>query len=229
MKEKAIVLLSGGLNSAVAMAWAKERYDCIALGIYYQQRHFKEVKQAERLAMGWEIPFYFLIVEIPGTSNLTKQKGSINKKKKGLPASFVPGRNLIFLGLAASLAYSEEATRIVGGWNCIDYSGYPDCRPTFLRQTEDAINLALGYTYKEARITVKAPLLELNKKEIIQMGLKLEVPFELTWSCYEGEEKPCGKCGSCLFREKGFKEAGVKDPALEEVEHLYFKTRREEI
>ena len=211
---KAIILLSGGLDSAVAGAWAKKEWgqDCLALCFQYGQRHGKEVSQSHILAdyFGW--PWRLLTIEIPAQSALTDLGKDVNQQVKGLPASFVPGRNLIFLSYAASVAYHFEALNIVGGWNSIDYSGYPDCRLEFLEDTELVINSSLGYDFQS--LMVRKPLIELNKKEIIQMGQELQVPFEMTWSCYEGWDKPCGICGSCLFRAKGFEEAGIKDPLL---------------
>jgi len=208
---KTIVLLSGGLDSAVAAAWAKEEWHegCLALCFNYGQRHTKEILCSRRLAgyFGW--PWKLLNIEIPAQSALTDKAKDINQTVKGLPASFVPGRNLIFLSLAASVAYHHEASNIVGGWNWIDYSGYPDCRPSFLYATQVAIREALG-----VEVTIHRPLVTMDKAEIIRFGLMLQVPFDMTWSCYEGWEKPCGSCGSCLFRSKGFKEAGIKDPLL---------------
>lgn len=209
---KAIILLSGGLDSAVAAAWAKKEwdYDCLAICFNYSQRHHKEIGYSKRLAdyFGW--PWKFLAIDIPAQSALTDQKKDVNQIVKGLPASFVPGRNLIFLSYAASVAYHFEASYIVGGWNWRDYSGYPDCRPEFLQAAEIAINYALG----SDRLYVRRPLIQMAKVDIIQLGQRLKVPFEMTWSCYEGWEKPCGVCGSCKFRAKGFEEAGIQDPLL---------------
>jgi len=213
-KMKAIILLSGGLDSAVAAAWAKREWheDCLALCFNYGQRHTKEIHCSRRLAeyFGW--PHQLLTIKIPSQSALTDKAKDVNQTVRGLPASFVPGRNLIFLSYAASVAYHHEVSNIVGGWNFIDYPGYPDCRPEFLQATEVAINRALGYP--EYTLRLHGPLISLNKKEIIQLGQKLKVPFEMTWSCYQGWDKPCGVCGSCKFRTKGFEEAGIKDPLL---------------
>jgi len=213
-KMKAIILLSGGLDSAVAGAWAKKEWgeDCLALCFNYRQRHNKEIRCSQNLAAYFGWPWHLLDIVIPAQSALTDPGKDVNQTKRGLPASFVPGRNLIFLSYAASVAYHFEATEIVGGWNYIDYSGYPDCRPWFLQDAEMAINSALGLTIPG--IVVQAPLIDLDKKGIILMGKELSVPFKMTWSCYEGWEKPCGVCGSCLFRAKGFEEAGFKDPLL---------------
>jgi len=209
---KAIILLSGGLDSAVAAAWARQRWgkNCYALNFFYNQRHTKEVHFAQSLAAWYEWSYKLINVHIPGESALIGNLGDVNRIVRELPASFVPGRNIIFLGLAASLAYTLEAERIVGGWNIIDYGGYPDCRPDFLHHMELAINHGLGFgnSYK---MRIEAPLVTKNKKEIMLMGQELQVPFGMTWSCYEGGEKPCGKCGSCLHRQKGFADAGLED------------------
>jgi len=211
---KAIILLSGGLDSAVAGAWAKKEWgeDCLALCFDYGQRHDKEIGYSRRLAdyFGW--PWHYWKIEIPAQSALTDKVKDVNQTVRGLPASFVPGRNLIFLSYAVSVAYHHEALHIVGGWNQVDYSGYPDCRSEFLVETEAVLNLALGYS--EHTLCLHRPLIDRDKKQIISMGQELKVPFEMTWSCYEGWDKPCGVCGSCLFRAKGFKEAGIKDPLL---------------
>ena len=211
---KAIILLSGGLDSAVAAAWAKQEWgqDCLALCFQYGQRHDKEISQSHVLAdyFGW--PWKLLTIEIPAQSALTDKTKDVNQQVRGLPASFVPGRNLIFLSYTASVAYRFEALDIVGGWNAIDYSGYPDCRHEFLMDAEIAINSSLGIT--TPCVTVHPPLIDLNKKQIIQLGQELKVPFKMTWSCYEGWDKPCGVCASCKFRAKGFSEAGIKDPLL---------------
>jgi 7-cyano-7-deazaguanine synthase len=235
---KAIVLLSGGLDSAVAAAMAKEQGgEFIALSFNYYQRHRKEVECSYELAKYYEWAWNCYDIRIPAQSALIDtalwrnqqalselgmvvDKPNVNEMVRGLPASFVPGRNLIFLSYAASLAYQVEADTIVGGWNAIDYSGYPDCRLEFLVSTELAINHALGGGTEPDlesfglfnRLRIYHPLVFLNKKEIINEGIRLNVPFELTWSCYEGGEKPCGVCGSCNYRRKGFEEAGVKDP-----------------
>ena len=214
-KMKAIILLSGGLDSAVAAAWAKKEFglDCLALSFNYGQRHGRELKSAQQLAyfFGWSWRIEF--IEIPAQSALTDEAKDVNRIVKGLPASFVPARNLIFLSYAAAYAWNFEATEIIGGWNTIDYSGYPDCRHSFLSTTENAINQALGLA---DRIEVLAPLIHKNKKEIVELGVKLKVPFDLTWSFYLGGKEPCRTCSSCMYRQKGFQEANVLDPLLKE-------------
>lgn len=209
---KLIALLSGGLDSAVATAMAlkEHKYDStIALSFAYGQRHSKEIDCAQKLAAHFGMQHKILKADIIGESALTREDAEIIEKgPHGLPTSFVPGRNLVFIAMAASLAHPGR-TCIVGGWNVVDYSGYPDCRPEFLRAAEDAVNLALGSSFF---VVIKAPVLYLNKVSIVRWGAKLRVPFELTWSCYQGGEKPCNTCPSCKFRNEAFKQAGVEDP-----------------
>lgn len=207
-----IILLSGGLDSAVAAAWAKKEWhsSCLAVCFDYDQRHRKEVNHSRSLAQWFGWPWRLVTVQLPVESALVSKKGDVNAMVRGYPASFVPARNLIMLSYTASLAWNYEAKNIVGGWNIIDYSGYPDCRSSFMNSCEETIQEALGS--KEYRI--HSPLIALDKKEIIKLGVKLKVPFEMTWSCYEGGRKPCGECGSCKFRAKGFEEAGYDDPLI---------------
>jgi len=213
---KAIVLLSGGLDSAVAAACAAQRYDeIVTLNFYYGQRHKKEIQHARKLAEHFKWPYEVCAVNFPGGSALIGNEGDISKELRGLPASFVPGRNLVFLSLAAGLAYTVGATVIVGGWNVVDYSGYPDCRQEFLDAAQEAINLALGFGVHNLHyVIIYAPIVSYTKTNVILLGNELNVPFELTWSCYEGRLRPCGICPSCVIRAKGFEDAGMKDPAL---------------
>jgi len=215
MNPKAIVLLSGGLDSAVAGAWVKKIWegDCLALYFDYHQRHQREGNSSLTLSKFFNWPWKLLTIEVPSESALTSNHGNLSEPIKGLPASFVPGRNLIFLSYAAAIAYSYGIRNIVGGWNIIDYPNYPDCSSEFLTSAENTVNLALGLKGYNS-ISIWKPLISMKKKEIIQKGINLGVPFESTWSCYQGGEKPCGLCSSCKFRQKGFEEAGIKDPLL---------------
>jgi 7-cyano-7-deazaguanine synthase len=210
---KAIVLLSGGLDSAVAAAVAGKRYEhLVALTFVYGQRHYREAMGAIKLAKWLGCEWHELMLPKLGPSALTDPTKPIEEFSDGrLPTSFVPARNLIFISVAASWAYADKAN-IVGGWNVVDYSGYPDCRPEFLDAAGAAVNLALGLPSK---IDIDAPLLHLNKAQIIKLGAMLGVPFQDTWSCYIGDRKPCGECPSCKIRAKGFAEAGIADPLLE--------------
>jgi 7-cyano-7-deazaguanine synthase len=222
VKKKAIVLLSGGLDSAVSLWWARSRgYSCRALSFDYGQRHKKELVQARKLARVAGIPFDTVHIQLPWSrSSLTNKSQKLPThslaqiSKNGVPSTYVPARNTLFLSFAMSLADEEKATALVIGANAIDYSGYPDCRWPFLKAFERVANLGskIG-TDGKMKIKILAPLVRLNKKQIVQLGQKLKVPFELTWSCYQGGRRTCGHCDSCLLRAKGFQEAGIEDPA----------------
>jgi len=134
-----------------------------------------------------------------------------------LPASFVPGRNMLFIAYAASLAYATGATHIVGGWNTVDNPGYPDCTSDFLACMEITLNHALGLTLDASNfIYIDRPLIFFNKMNIIGLGMRYHVPFDMTWTCYKGAIQPCGECSACKFRAKGFEKAGIEDPLLKE-------------
>ena len=132
--------------------------------------------------------------------------------QKNIPVTYVPARNSIFLTFAASCAEASNAEAIFIGANALDYSGYPDCRPEYFEAAEKMIRLGTKAGVEGKKIEIKAPLLKLSKKEIVILGNKLGVPFEKTWSCYQGKERPCGECDSCILRAKGFREAGIVDP-----------------
>lgn len=206
---KAVVLLSGGLDSAVAAVMTASSADSIhTISFDYGQRHSREIESAASLAKYYKWPWLVLPVRFPvRQSALVNKTLEISGKIGERPASFVPGRNLVFLALAASYAYDINSDGLVGGWNIIDYPGYPDCRKGFINDAETAIQSALA---KEVRII--APVLFKTKAQIVQTGQSYKLPFELTWSCYEGDEKPCGKCSSCTYRREAFLTAGVEDP-----------------
>jgi 7-cyano-7-deazaguanine synthase len=214
--KKAVVLLSGGLDSATVLAYARKKgYHCHCLLFDYGQRHDRELKAARLIAAKAGSPFTVMKIRLPwgGSSLLDKNvkigASKISSRLPGqLPATYVPGRNTIFLSFALSLAETIGASVIFIGANAVDYSGYPDCRPVYYTAWKQLIK-SLGL-----KIAVEAPLLRLTKGGIIRLGIKLGVPYALTWSCYNGKGKPCGVCDSCCFRAKGFREAGVNDPAL---------------
>ena len=225
MKKKgglAVVLLSGGLDSTTALYWAKKQgYRPIALSIRYGQRHVRELAAARAVARAAKVPINEVSLTLPwlkGSSltNSRLQLPNMPLKKigqGGVPSTYVPGRNTIFLSLAVSLADSVGACAIVIGANALDYSGYPDCRPPFIK--------AFGRVAKEGTkrgsegkpLTILAPLLRLDKKAVVRLALEVGAPLRLTWSCYAGKSKQCGVCDSCKLRSKGFREAGIKDPA----------------
>lgn len=216
----AICLLSGGLDSATAMAVARrEGFDCHALSFDYGQRHRIELQAAARVATGLGAAQH-LIVPIDlrrfGGSALT---ADIDVPKSGLstgiPVTYVPARNTVFLAFALAWAEVLGASDIFIGVNAIDYSGYPDCRPEFIEAFERLANLATKAGV-EGRTTIKihTPLIQLSKCAIIKLGAKLGVDFSLTHSCYDPDEngRPCGLCDSCRLRLQGFAQAGLKDP-----------------
>lgn len=214
--ERAVVLLSGGLDSTVALYHALAKgYSCHALIFDYKQRHKKEKKYAVASAQMLGISYDIIKIEMPwGGSALTDVKIGIplNKKldRNGVPSTYVPGRNSIFLCFAFSCAEAIGAGSIFLGAHIQDYSGYPDCRPEYIIAMESAVNSGLACR----KIKIKTPLLNMDKTGIIKLGIKYGVDFSRTWSCYCGTEKPCGKCDSCRYRIRAFAELGMNDPAL---------------
>jgi 7-cyano-7-deazaguanine synthase len=215
----AIVLLSGGMDSATALAIAKNRghHPLYALTICYGQRHEREVASARALARHYGAKSILLNVPLGriAPSALTRRTipvphgRSPRKMRAAIPSTYVPARNTVFLSLSLALAESVGAEAIYLGVNAIDYSGYPDCRPEYLRAFRRMARLATA-SGVEGRMTprIVAPLLHKTKADIVRWGTRLKVPWELTWSCYEGGNRPCGRCDSCLLRAKGFIEAG---------------------
>ncbi len=215
-----MVLLSGGLDSTTALYIAlKEGYRTHALIVDYGQRHRKEIRRAVRIAEASGSPHRILKFSLPwGGSALLDAAASLPVHRRILPeripATYVPARNLIFLSFAASWAEVLGAEAIVIGANALDYSGYPDCRPAFytaLRRT-----LAAGTkTGVEGRaVRIHTPLIRKTKAAIVRLAHELGVPLELTWSCYAGGRRPCGRCDSCVLRARGFAEAGIRDPLV---------------
>ena len=220
--KKAVCLLSGGLDSTTALyAALKERYEVTALTIHYGQLHQREIDFARETAFHFSLPHHIVPIAMPwkGSALLDSKIPVPVLREESLmsadiPSTYVPARNSVFLSLAASCAEAIGAQTIFIGANILDYSGYPDCRPEYFDAFEEMIRLGTKAGVKGKGIKINAPLLYLNKKEIIQLGQKLGVPFEMTWSCYQGKEMPCGQCDSCLLRAKGFHEAGTPDPLL---------------
>jgi 7-cyano-7-deazaguanine synthase len=223
VRKKAVVLLSGGRDSAVSLWWAKAHgYECRTISFDYGQRHKKELRQAARLAKKAGVAHETIRIRLPWSgSSLTDKKVALPHHKLaqigrgGIPSTYVPGRNTLFLSFAMSLADEIQASALVIGANALDYSGYPDCRGPYLRAFERVANLGtrLG-SEKKKKIKILAPLLRLSKKDIVELGFRLRAPLELTWSCYRGGRTVCGTCDSCLLRAKGFLEVGRPDPAL---------------
>lgn len=212
--KQAVVLLSGGLDSATVLYLAKARgYLCRCLIFNYSQLHIKEIRQAGRIAKAAGCAYKILKIDFPwkGSALLDRKIKIPEKISRGIPVTYVPSRNIIFLSFAASFAETIGAQSIFIGAHAQDYSGYPDCRPEFFAAFSKMVKAG---TY--GGFSILAPLLRKNKSQIILMGQKLGVPFELTWSCYRGAKTPCAKCDSCYYRAKGFKEAGLVDPLMKE-------------
>jgi 7-cyano-7-deazaguanine synthase len=221
---KAIVLLSGGLDSATVLYWALSKgYQPQALIFDYGQRHRREVASAKALCKKARAPFNVVSLKLPwgGSSLLDKrrplpQAQSVGAIGKDIPSTYVPGRNTLFLSFGLSLAEAAGAGAVMIGANALDYSGYPDCRPDFIAAMSRVFKLGTKAGRQGRPIKIMAPLVKLSKARIIKLGNQLKVPYKLTWSCYRGGKTPCGTCDSCLLRAKGFREAGEEDPAKPE-------------
>lgn len=216
--EKAVCLLSGGLDSATVIAQAIwQGFQCHAISYSYGQTHSRELDSSEAIASYYEVDRMIVNVDLThiAKSALTGhgkiEERSIDTISKEIPNTYVPSRNIIFLSIAASYAESIGASHIFIGANAIDYSGYPDCRPEFYNAFEKALNVGTK-SGVEKGFSIHVPLQYLKKSEIIKLGMDLKVPYELTTSCYEGKEEACGKCDSCILRLQGFMEAGEFDP-----------------
>ncbi|MHC5115209.1 MAG: 7-cyano-7-deazaguanine synthase QueC [Planctomycetota bacterium] len=222
--QKAVLLLSGGLDSATAGAIARaEGYALHALSFDYGQRHRHELDAAERVAEALGVVEHRRVafdLRVFGGSALTDEidvpKHAAAGADDEIPVTYVPARNTIFLSFGLGYAEVIDARAIVIGVNALDYSGYPDCRPAFIETFERLANLATKAGVEGRKLTVHAPLLHMTKAEIIRRGVELGVDYGLTHSCYDPADDgtPCGACDSCTLRAAGFREAGVDDPAL---------------
>ncbi len=224
--KKAVILLSGGIDSATAMAMArKEGYELYGLSFHYGQRHALELEAARAVARDLGAREH-LVINLDmgkiGGSALTAdipvpKSRSEAEIRSGIPVTYVPARNTVFLSYGLAWAEVLEAPDIFIGANALDYSGYPDCRPEYIKAFEDMANLAIKAAVEgRFRITIRAPLMDMTKAEIIRRGVALGVDYRLTHSCYDPspEGKACGRCDSCLLRKKGFREAGITDPTV---------------
>ena len=222
-KPKAVVLLSGGLDSSTTLAEAQSRgYELYALTFRYGQRHQIEIEAARRVAHYFKVAehkIFDLALDRFGGSALTAEievpKGrGLEAISTGIPITYVPARNTIFLSLALAWAEVLGARDIFIGVNALDYSGYPDCRPEFIEAFERMAVLGTKAGVEGRRFMIHTPLIHLNKARIIKMGLELGVDFRLTSTCYDPslQGEACGKCDACLLRLKGFAEAGIEDP-----------------
>ena len=213
----AVCLISGGLDSPTVMAYAiKMGYKVYPLSINYGQRHSKELNSSREICRYYNLDLKILNIDLRQiggsalTSDIEVPERSLNDISDDIPVTYVPARNTIFLSLAAAYAETINAKYIFIGANAIDYSGYPDCRPEFYNAMNDALNLGTEFGIKE-NFKIMVPLQYLSKGDIIKLGRSLGVPYKLTWSCYNGREKACGKCDSCLLRLKGFMDANDYD------------------
>jgi 7-cyano-7-deazaguanine synthase len=221
--KKAVVLLSGGLDSTTCLAMAKAAgFEPVCLAVAYGQRHAVELERARKVAQAMGVTdFRVVTVDLRqiGGSALTadidvpkdRPEGEMSH---GIPVTYVPARNTLFLSMALGLAEVVGATDLYIGVNAVDYSGYPDCRPEFIHAFESLANLATKAGVEGARFKVHAPLSGLTKADIIREGTRLGVDYGMTHSCYDPDARgrACGRCDSCLLRKKGFQEAGVPDP-----------------
>jgi len=225
MNKRAIVLLSGGLDSTTTLAIAKsEGYNCYAISFRYGQRHELEIQQAKCIAQNYGVIEHKIIdigLQAFGGSALTDNRIDVPKREssneidKQIPLTYVPARNTIFLSFALAYAETKDADTIFIGVNVLDYSGYPDCRLEYIKAYQKMANLAIKKAVEgKIRIKIRTPLINMTKAEIIKTGIELGVDYSLTHSCYDPDEngKACGRCDSCLLRKKGFEEAGIKDP-----------------
>lgn len=218
-KKNAVVLLSGGLDSATALACAQSQdFDCYALSFEYGQRHKAELKAAMQVAESQGVIDHKVIsldLGAFGGSALTDNRIDVPTSfSEGIPVTYVPARNTVFLSLALAWAEVLESDDIFIGVNAVDYSGYPDCRPEYIKSYETMANLATKRGVEGHKLVIHAPLIDLTKSEIIQMGMTMGVDYSLTVSCYSADSqgRACGKCDSCRLRSKGFADAGVADP-----------------
>ncbi|MEQ9367474.1 MAG: 7-cyano-7-deazaguanine synthase QueC [Coleofasciculus chthonoplastes F3-SA18-01] len=219
---KAIVLLSGGLDSSTVLYQAKaEGYECYAISFNYQQRHRRELESAIAIAKGAGVKDHQVVgfdLSQWGGSALTDdtldlpQTRSLQQMSQSIPITYVPARNTIFLSFGLSYAEAIGATALYLGVNALDYSGYPDCRPDYIQAMQEVFRLGTKQGREGEPIQIITPLIQLKKTEIIELGNKLGVPWHETWSCYAGDEVACGVCDSCRLRLAAFAELGLNDP-----------------
>lgn len=220
MSDRAVVLLSGGLDSATVLAIATDAgYECHCLSFRYGQRHSAEIDAADRVARALGAASHHVAnIDIGafGGSALTDEsiEVPVGGASDGIPVTYVPARNTVFLAYALGFAEVREAGRIFIGVNAVDYSGYPDCRPEFIRAFETMANLATKAGVEGRGIHIETPLIDLPKADIIRRGVDLGVDYAMTTSCYQldSDGRACGVCDSCRIRAAGFREAGVADP-----------------
>ena len=220
-KPRAIVLLSGGLDSATVLALASQDFDCHTISFNYAQRSLSEINAAKQLAKLNAASHQIIHIDdgVMAGSALTDESIDVpeftsNEQDQGIPVTYVPARNTLFLSHALAVAEVMFSQDIFIGVNAVDYSGYPDCRPEFIRAYEIMANLATKAGVEGNKLSIHVPLIDKSKAEIISIGNELGVDYALTVSCYQANEQgeACGRCDSCQLRQKGFEEAGILDP-----------------
>jgi 7-cyano-7-deazaguanine synthase len=219
---KAVILLSGGLDSSTVLYQARaDGCECYAISFDYQQRHRRELQSAMFVAQSVGVVQHQIVnfdLRLWGGSALTDeaialpQARSLDEMSQSIPVTYVPARNTIFLSFALGYAEIIGAQRVYIGVNVLDYSGYPDCRPDYIQAMQEVFRLGTKQGREGQPIDIIAPLINLKKTEIIQLGNQLDVPWELTWSCYAGGDQACGVCDSCRLRLAAFAQLGLKDP-----------------
>jgi 7-cyano-7-deazaguanine synthase len=218
MMPKAVVLLSGGLDSAVTLAIAlNDGTDVTAVSFRYGQRHRKELDSADAVCRHYGIKNCTIDIDLSSfRSSLTDKRMTVPSNRKGrpdeeIPSTYVPARNIIFLSIAAGVCESIDAEAIYIGANAVDFSGYPDCRPEFFTEFREMLAVGTKTGAEGKAIDIRTPIIDLSKADIVRKGKELKTPLHLTWSCYKGGDEACGTCDSCRLRLKGFREAGFKD------------------
>lgn len=219
-RSKAVVLLSGGLDSATTLAIASTDFDCHAISFNYSQRHVSELNAAKQLAQAFSATWQMIQLDEGVMTGSALTDSSIDVPEAGLdqgiPVTYVPARNTVFLAHALAVAEVQDSGDIFLGVNAVDYSGYPDCRPAYIEAFERMANLATRAGVEGRELSIHAPLINMSKAEIISNGMRLGVDYSLTVSCYQADQqgRACGLCDSCRLRREGFQAAGVPDPTI---------------